>query len=96
MIAGQYIVFTDLHGFGKFAGAAQLTAVERVLDRLLELVGQVCEEFGGTNRFNAGDAYCLTFSDPDRAMAATERLAQEWDLFDRHERLGRSFHYPNR
>ena len=58
-----------------------------MLDRVLELVAQICQEFGGINRFSAGDAHCLTFSDADRAMAATERLAQDWDLFDRREQL---------
>jgi class 3 adenylate cyclase len=59
-----------------------------VLERLLELVGQICREFEGTSRFNAGDAYCLSFSDPDRAMAATVRLTEEWDSFDRREHIG--------
>jgi hypothetical protein len=53
----------------------------------LELVGRICQEFGGINRFSEADAHCLTFSDADRAMAATERLAQDWDLFDRREQL---------
>jgi class 3 adenylate cyclase len=87
VIADQYILWTDLRGFGKFAATAGFTGVERVLDRLLELVAQICQEFGGINRFSAGDAHCLTFSDADRAMAATERLAQDWDLFDRREQL---------
>jgi class 3 adenylate cyclase len=85
VIADQYILWTDLRGFGKFAATAGFTGVERVLDRLLELVGQICQQFDGINRFSAGDAHCLTFSDTDRAMAATERLAQDWDLFDRRE-----------
>jgi class 3 adenylate cyclase len=88
VIAHQYIVFTDLRGFAKFARASQLTTVERVLERLLELVGQVCREFEGTSRFNLGDAYCLSFADPNRAMAATVRLAEEWDSFDRREHIG--------
>ena len=88
VIADQYIVFTDLRGFGKFVAASQLTAVERVLERLLDLVGEVCREFDGTSRFNLGDAYCLTFSDPDRAMAATARLAADWEFFDRREHVG--------
>jgi class 3 adenylate cyclase len=87
VIAGQYILWTDLRGFGKFAATARITEVERILDRLLELVGQICQEFGGINRFSEGDTHCLTFADADRAMAATERLAQDWDLFDRREQL---------
>ena len=42
---------------------------------------------GGINRFSEGDTHCLTFSDADRAIAATERLAQAWDLFDRREQV---------
>ena len=87
VIAGQYILWTDLRGFGKFAATARITDAEKVLDRLLELVGQVCQEYGGINRFSDGDTHCLTFSDADRAMAATERLAQDWDLFDRREQV---------
>jgi len=88
VIADQYIVVTDLNNFSTFLNPPQLTIIEDVLERLLDLVGQVCREFEGTTRFNSGDAYCLTFSDPDRAMAATERLAQKWELFNRSENLG--------
>ena len=87
VIADQYILWTDLRGFGKFYHTVGFTGVERVLDRLLELVGQICQQFGGINRFSAGDAHCLTFSDAERAMAATERLVQDWDLFDRREQV---------
>jgi class 3 adenylate cyclase len=87
VLEAQYILWTDLRGFGKFAATGRITEVERVLDRLLELVGQICQEFGGINRFSEGDTHCLTFSNADRAMAATERLAQDWDLFNRGEQL---------
>jgi class 3 adenylate cyclase len=88
VLEGQYIVVTDLNNFSKFLKPPQLTAVEEVLETLLELVGRVCREFGGTTRFNSGDAYCLTFSDPQRVMAATERLAETWELFNRRENIG--------
>ena len=84
VLTGQYIVWTDLRGFGRlFSGAAPITGVERVLDKLLALVGEVCRDFDGINRFSSGDTHCLTFTEPDRAMAAIERLVDEWDLFDR-------------
>ncbi len=42
VLTGQYIVWTDLRGFGRlFSGAAPITGVERVLDKLLALVGEV-------------------------------------------------------
>src|SRR6266446_5083849 len=68
LLTEQYILFTDLHGFSQFAAGAEVAAVEKVLDRLLELVGEICGEFGGTNRFSSGDAHCLTFIEPERAM----------------------------
>lgn len=87
VIADQYIVITDLGGFSKLITASQVTKVEEVLDRLLEVVGQVCQEFGGRSRDNIGDAYCLTFTDADRAMTASQRLAEKWEVFIRSENL---------
>ena len=87
-LTDQYIVWTDLRGFGRFlADTGQITNVERILDTLLQLVNMVCHEFGGANRFSSADAHCLTFSDPDRALTATQRLVEEWDGFDRREQL---------
>jgi class 3 adenylate cyclase len=87
VITDQYIAFTDLRGFSMFTEAHPITGVEKSLDRLLDLVGRACLEFGGTNRFNAGDGYCLTFPDASLAMAAVERLAEEWGTFERCEGL---------
>ena len=81
LITGQYIVFTDLGGFSTLVETSPRAAVEKLLNRLYELVGRVCREFGGINRFEAGDSYCLTFQDPGRAMAAVECLAAEWGAF---------------
>jgi class 3 adenylate cyclase len=83
LIVDQYIVFTDLRGLSTIP----MSTVEKILDRLLELVGRVCRECGGTNRFGTGDAYCLTFPEPGLAMAAVERLAAGWGVFEDRERL---------
>jgi class 3 adenylate cyclase len=85
VITGQYIVITDLHGFGAMAEASPMTMVEQILDRLLEMVSGVCREFGGTNRVGEADSYCLTFPDPGLTLAAVERLAEEWGTFERGE-----------
>ncbi len=87
VIAEQYIVVTDLHGFATVTATAPITVVEKVLDSLLELVDRVCRECDGTSRFSAGDAYCLTFPDATRAMAAVEHLADAWGTFARREGL---------
>jgi class 3 adenylate cyclase len=55
-----------------------MAVVEKLLDHLLELVGRVCRQFGGTNRFGAGDAYCPTFPEPGLALEAVECLSEAW------------------
>jgi class 3 adenylate cyclase len=87
VIADQYILFTDLRRFSRLLESPSLSRVENVLDRLFELVNQVTHELGGTIRFNAGDAYCLTFGDADVAVTAAERLCATWEAFVRAERL---------
>lgn len=84
VIPGQYIVVTDLR-FGTIAPESSIGVVERILDRLLELVGQVCSDFSGTHRSSTGDAYLLTFPDAARAITAVERLAEGWNAFQHHE-----------
>jgi class 3 adenylate cyclase len=79
VIADQYIVVTDLKGFASVIEAAPTTVSESLLDGLREAVTGACHDFGGVVRFNAGDAYCLTFSDIRAAMAGVERLLATWD-----------------
>jgi class 3 adenylate cyclase len=80
VLENQYIVVADLRGFGAFSEARPVTVVEKLLG--------VCKEFGGTNRFGAGDSYCFTFAEPDRVMSAIERLGEAWAAFDRQEAFG--------
>jgi adenylate cyclase len=84
VIPDQYIVVTDLR-FGTIAPESSVSVVERILDRLLELVGRVCSDFSGAHRSTTGDAYLLTFPDSARAMEAVERLAEGWNAFQLHE-----------
>jgi adenylate cyclase len=88
VIAGQYIVITNLLGYTTLVAKSPMAAMEQILNRLFALHDRVCRECNGTNRFEAGDLYCLTFPDPGLAMAAVERLAQEWDAFERGQGLG--------
>jgi class 3 adenylate cyclase len=88
VIANQYIVVADLSGFAPLSEASPVPVVEKILDELLEAVDGVCKEFGGTNRFGAGDSYCFTFAQADRAMTAVERLSELWAAFDRRAALG--------
>ncbi len=85
VIVDQYIVITDLRGFGPTARDAPMSVVEKILDRLAGLVTRACRAFSGTNRFGTGDAYALTFADVARAMEAVEWLAAEWNAFQRSE-----------
>ena len=86
-LADQYTVFTDLRGFVAFAEIVPMTIVERVLDTLSELIALSSREFGGTVRFNAGDAHCVTFGDAGLAMAAVEGLHERWSAFQQRERI---------
>ena len=87
VIDDQYIVFTDLRRFSRLMERPSLSTVEKVLDRLFELVNEVTRELGGSIRFSAGDAYCLTFGAAEVAVTAAERIGTAWDAFVRAERL---------
>lgn len=87
VLTDQYIVITDLGAFTALVETSPLEVVEKVLNRLYELVGGVCQEFGGVNRFEMGDSYWLTFPDPGRAIAAVEHLANAWAGFRRREEI---------
>jgi class 3 adenylate cyclase len=78
VIAEQYLLIADLGRFSALIEAGSLGDVERVLDRLREVVGDVCLEFEGTNRLSAGDAYTLTFASAAHAVAAAARLVERW------------------
>jgi class 3 adenylate cyclase len=78
VLADQYIVITDLRRFTPLIDSGALRTIEEVLDRLHELVGQICHHFGGAIRFSAGDSYVLTFPEPDQALAAVDRLVAAW------------------
>jgi class 3 adenylate cyclase len=83
VIADQYIVVTDLKGFTPLFDTAGTATVETILDGLLNVITDVCHEFGGVVRFSAGDAYCLTFTNAERAMAGLEDLVATWGAFTR-------------
>src|SRR5437016_3798244 len=88
VIADQYILWTDLRGFGAVTANEPVTTTERILDALFELTHQVAREFTGVVRFNAGDAFCLTFLRAEQAMAAADRLVTAWDALVRREAFG--------
>jgi class 3 adenylate cyclase len=92
VIAGEYIVITNLLGYVALVARSPIAAMEQILNRLFELHDRVCRAYRGTNRFEAGDLYCLTFPDPGLAMAAVERLEKEWNAFERGKGLGCPIH----
>lgn len=85
IFSDQYILFSDLKGFDAFTAAQGVTIVERVLDKLLELVNRLRLEFAAVNRGAAGDSHCLSFSTADAAIASADRLQEAWTLFQRQE-----------
>ncbi len=87
VIDDRYIVLIDLKFFRIRAEAFHIGTLERVLDRFLDLVAQVCAEFAGTNRISMGDSYALTFANATQAIAAVDRFSGEWDTFQRAESI---------
>lgn len=85
VLENQYIVVTDLKGFSAALETAPMSEVEKILDRLRDLVDHVCRDFDGVSRMSVGDSYCLTFADPKLALAAVERLVEEWHAPGRPE-----------
>jgi class 3 adenylate cyclase len=85
VLENQYIVITDLKGFSAALETAPMSEVEKILDRLRDLVDRACRDFDGVSRMIAGDSYCLTFADPKLAIAAVERLVEEWHAPGRAE-----------
>jgi class 3 adenylate cyclase len=81
----QFILLSDLKGFDAFTAAQGVPVVERVLDKLLDLVNRLRVEFAAVNRGAAGDSHCLTFSAADAAIAAADRLQEAWTSFQREE-----------
>jgi len=87
IIDHRYIVIADLKFFGMVAETFHVTVFERVLDHFLGLVGRVCAEFAGTNRISRGDSYVLTFPNAGKAIAAADRLLEEWGAFQHLENI---------
>jgi class 3 adenylate cyclase len=88
VIADQYIVIADLRRFSHAQQSGDLAAVERILDALHEQTHAAAREFSGVVRFNAGDAYCLTFADAAQAIAAAERLSETWHGLSERDTCG--------
>jgi class 3 adenylate cyclase len=84
----QFVLIADLRAFSTVTDTAPLTTVEEILDGLVDTVDRVTRQFGGTVRFSAGDAYCLTFEEADRAIGAAESLVADWRAFDRASARG--------
>lgn len=91
IITNQYIVVTDLVGFGRMLGSGRMvetmTTIEKILDALFETVNRTTRELGGIIRFSAGDSYCLTFVDGNNAICCAERLSESWAAFVRQSAL---------
>ncbi|WP_035662214.1 adenylate/guanylate cyclase domain-containing protein [Bradyrhizobium sp. Ec3.3] len=82
-----YILFLDLHGFGKIMDAGPVAKIERILDMLDGVTYGTAQEFGGTVRFNLGDSYCITFADAAQAMAGAERSIRKWEAIRPEEQF---------
>jgi class 3 adenylate cyclase len=88
VLAGAYILSSDLRGFTAVTELESVATVERILDTLDALNHAVATEFGGTIRYSIGDSYCLTFPEASQAIAAAERLSLDWQAASRDGQFG--------
>jgi class 3 adenylate cyclase len=72
------ILLSDLRGFSQLTEVEPVAIIERLLTILENSVANVAHEFAGVVRYNVGDSYCVTFNTANEAIAAAERLSENW------------------
>jgi class 3 adenylate cyclase len=87
-IKDQYIVFTDVHGWGSFARSNTVNEVENFLLMYDNLVNEVVLQNGGLVRSFFGDSFFLTFPELDQTLIAMESLVERWKEVTRTFSLG--------
>jgi class 3 adenylate cyclase len=79
IIKNQYVVFTDVRGWGAYTRSRTVEDVEKFLVQYDILVNEVVLQYGGLVRSYWGDSFFLTFSELDQTLAAMENLVKRWD-----------------
>jgi class 3 adenylate cyclase len=85
IVAGAYILVSDVRGFTRFSESMASQEVERLLDALDGIIHKAARELRGTIHLGFGDSYGLTFPDAATLVAAGEQLAHEWETITRDE-----------
>ena len=85
IVAGAYILVSDIRGFVPFSESMATATVERLLNALDGVIYKAARDLGGTIHLGFGDSYCLTFPDAAMLIAAAEQLTNEWEMISRDE-----------
>ena len=88
IIKDQYIVFTDVKGWGSYARSSTVDVVENFLLMYDNLVNEIVLQHGGLVRSFSGDSFFLTFPELDQTLAAMENLHKRWKEVTRAFGLG--------
>lgn len=80
IIKDQYIVFTDINGWGSYTRTSTVEEVEKFLSLYDTLVGEVVLQHGGLVRMFSGDSFFLTFPELDKVLTAMEILLKRWKM----------------
>jgi len=88
IIKDQYIVFTDIHGWGSYARSRTVDVIENFLLLYDNLVNEIALQKGGLVRSYWGDSFFLTFPELDQTLAAMEDLSRRWKEVTRAFGLG--------
>jgi len=78
IIKDQYIVFTDVKGWGVYARSNTVDVVENFLLSYDNLVNEIVLQNGGLVRSYLGDSFFLTFPELDQTLTAMEDLSRRW------------------
>jgi len=78
IIKDQYIVFTDINGWGSYTRRSTIDEIESFLLLYDTLVNEVILQHGGLVRKFSGDSFFLTFRELDQVLAAMEKLFKRW------------------
>lgn len=88
IIKDQYIVFTDVKGWGSYARSRTVDVVESFLLLYDNLINEVVLQHGGLVRSYSGDSFFFTFPELDQALTAIENLVIRWKEVTRVFGLG--------
>jgi class 3 adenylate cyclase len=87
-ITNQVIVITNISGWASFMESHSVSEIEDVLIDQDDFITAACNENGGVVRNTSGGGYICSFSGTQNALAAVEKICQQWDRVIQRYKIG--------